>query len=74
MTRTPVTSSNLKSIGWDNGTLEVEFNDGSIYHYVNVPASKHASLMAEDTRAGGSVGSHFHRNIRSQHGYRKVTK
>jgi KTSC domain len=74
MTREPVKSSNIKSVGWDNGTMEVEFHDGSIYQYTNVPASKHASLMAENSRAGGSVGTHFHQNIRTKHGYRKITK
>jgi hypothetical protein len=34
----------------------------------------HAALMAEDSRPGGSVGSHFHRNIRSRHGFVKVSK
>jgi KTSC domain len=72
MQRTPVTSSNLKSVGWANNTLEVEFQDGSIYHYANVPASKHAALMAEDTRQGGSVGKHFYSQIRAKHGHRKV--
>ncbi|AKF84075.1 hypothetical protein MFUL124B02_40065 [Myxococcus fulvus 124B02] len=47
MQRTPVTSSNIRSIGYDasTATLEVEFNDFSIYRYSGVPAQLHESLM-----------------------------
>lgn len=72
MTRQPVTSSNLKSVGWENNTLEVEFHDGSIYQYANVPASRHAALMAEDKNPKGSVGGHFHRHIKPRHGHVKI--
>lgn len=39
MNRTSVTSSNIASIGYDPSslTLEVEFTDGSIYQYFDVP-------------------------------------
>jgi len=74
MERDPVTSSNLKSVGWENGTLEVEFHSGDIYRYANVPAAKHKALLAADKDPKGSVGSHFHRHIRSKHGFTKVTK
>jgi hypothetical protein len=66
MNRTPVTSSNIKSIGWEKGTLEVE------YH--NVPASKHASLLAEDSKPGGSVGGHLAKIVKPHHGFTKVSK
>jgi len=33
MIRRHVVSSNVASIGYENGILEVEFNDGSVYHY-----------------------------------------
>jgi len=74
MTRTPVTSTHIKSIGWEKGTLEVEFSDGNVYHYHGVPASKHAALMAEDNREKGSVGGHLHRFIKPHHGFTKVKK
>lgn len=32
-----VNSSNLKSIGYENNTLVVKFNNGGIYWYSNVP-------------------------------------
>jgi len=39
MHRTPVTSSNIRSIGYDSkiATLEVEFTSGDIYQYFNLP-------------------------------------
>lgn len=74
MDREPVTSSNIKSIGWDNQVLEVEFHNGDVYQYQGVSKAKHQKLMAEDTRQGGSVGAHFHRHVRTKHGFRKVSK
>lgn len=39
MDRHPVLSSNVASIGYDpaSKTLEVAFNNGSVYQYYNVP-------------------------------------
>ncbi len=47
MIRMPVSSSNLQSVGYDatNCTLEVEFNNGSIYQYSKVPESIYKGLM-----------------------------
>ena len=41
MERELVASSNVHSIGYDEAqqTLEVEFQNGGVYHYYNVPAS-----------------------------------
>ena len=36
MIRRQVVSSNVESIGYENGILEVEFVGGSIYHYFGV--------------------------------------
>ncbi len=36
MRRTPVVSTNVNSIGYANGVIEVEFNNGSIYQYFGV--------------------------------------
>lgn len=48
MNRIPVDSSNIASIGYDaeDKTLEVEFNDGGIYRYYDVPPSVHERLMS----------------------------
>ena len=37
MIRRPVTSSNIASIGWEDGVLEVEFKSGHHYAYEGVP-------------------------------------
>lgn len=69
MLRTPVSSSNLRSVGYDpqTQTLEIEFNSGGIYQYFNVPSSVHQELMS-----AGSHGKYFQRNIRTTFPYRKV--
>jgi len=48
MDRIPVSSSNLVSIGYDPNqqTLEVEFQNGQIYQYFDVPETAHQELMA----------------------------
>lgn len=47
MLRKNVSSSNIKSIGYDKSTstLEVEFLNGNIYQYSNVPESLYINLM-----------------------------
>jgi hypothetical protein len=64
MQRQGVKSSNLKSVGYDPTTqeLEVEFQNGGIYTYVGVPHEIHKELMTDK-----SVGSYYARNIRSQY-------
>lgn len=62
MTRQPVSSSNLKSVGYDpkTKTLEVEFVGGGVHTYHDVPPGHHADLMKAK-----SPGSHFHKHIRA---------
>ena len=59
--RTAVESSNLKSVGYDaaSKTLEVEFNHGGIYRYLNVPPATHKALMKSESK-----GNFFNANIR----------
>lgn len=47
MERIFVSSSNLSSVGYDptSRMLEVQFRNGSIYRYTNVPYSVHQGLM-----------------------------
>jgi hypothetical protein len=70
MHRQSVTSSNISSIGYDQSlqTLEVEFNDGSIYQYFNVPNYLYSGLMN-----ASSHGTYFNANIKNAgYGYSKV--
>jgi hypothetical protein len=69
MERTPVTSSNIRSIGYDpaSSTLEIEFNSGAVYQYANVPQTEYDSLMS-----ASSHGSYFSANIKGRYSYTKV--
>lgn len=69
MERQNVSSSNLQSIGYDeeSQTLEVEFINGGIYQYFDVP--KH---LFEDFLNAASVGSFLARNIKGHFRFSKV--
>jgi hypothetical protein len=69
MNRTPVSSSNLRSIGYDSTSkvLEIEFHSGGIYQYSNVPESVYRGLMA-----ASSHGQYFHQHIKDVYSYRRV--
>jgi KTSC domain len=47
MRRSSVVSDNLASVGYDAATqtLEVEFQNGRVYQYFNVPGGIYESLM-----------------------------
>ncbi|HBY87306.1 MAG TPA: KTSC domain-containing protein [Colwellia sp.] len=66
MERIAVDSSNLVSVGYDEGTLEVEFNSG-IYCYYDVPEYIYEELMASDSK-----GSYLHQNVKSSYSYEQV--
>ena len=69
LNREPVESSNLNSVGYepDTKTLEIEFHDGGIYQYFDVPEHIHADLMS-----ASSHGKYFHANIRKNFRYEKI--
>jgi hypothetical protein len=66
MSRIPLSSSNLASVGYDRTTqmLEVEFLHGGIYQYLDVPSAVYDGLMAAD-----SHGTYFDRHVKKA-GYR----
>lgn len=69
MKRTSVRSSNVASVGYDpdSATLEIEFNDGSVYQYFQVPECHFRGLTD-----AGSVGKYFHRHIKGAYRYEQV--
>jgi KTSC domain len=69
MERVTVSSSNIASVGYDSAseTLEIEFKNGLIYHYFNVPEIMHEQLMA-----ASSLGSFFNANIRNVYGWQRA--
>ena len=69
MERELVSSSTIISIGYDPSTetLEVEFQNGGVYQYYNVPTSMHAQFMES-----GSKGQFLHVYIRNAYPYSRV--
>lgn len=59
MNRVPVVSSNLQSVGYVGGTLEIAFHSGGIYQYVGVPEMLYHALLG-----AASKGKFFHHNIK----------
>ncbi len=52
MRRDSVVSSNIVSVGYDSHseTLEVEFQNGAVYQYYNVPQSIYEAFMAAPSK------------------------
>ena len=69
MERTPVSSSDIASIGYDEDSqiLEIEFNNGSVYQYSSVPTGEHDGIMN-----AGSKGKYFHANIKNRYSFVKL--
>ncbi len=61
MDRIPVSSSNIVSVGYDPAslTLEIEFKNGSVYEYTNVPQEEYEAFMNADSK-----GTYLHSNIK----------
>ena len=69
MNRTPVSSSNIASMGYDptTQTLEVEFHNGNIYQYFDVPQHVYDGLLT-----ASSKGQYLNQNIKLGYRYAKV--
>ena len=69
MERTPVDSSNIASIGYDEdtNTLEIEFHNGGVYQYFDVPFQVYDDLME-----AASKGQYLAQQIKGQYRYVKV--
>jgi hypothetical protein len=59
---TPVTSTLLARVSYDpsQSILDLEFCDGAIYRYLDVPATVYDELLAADSK-----GTYFNRCIRN---------
>ena len=62
-------SSNITSIGYDHNseTLEIEFHNGGVYQYFDVPQGVYEGLMAAD-----SYGSYLAANVKGVFRFSKV--
>ena len=67
--RTPVESSSLASVGYEAGArmLELEFKNGGIYRYRDVPREIFEGLMAATSK-----GHYFLERIRGKFDYERV--
>ena len=68
MYRKPVTSSNIRSIDYEMGVLEVEFTSGDIYQYFDVPEYLYQQFLI-----ASSYGTFLNENIRYNYRYQKVS-
>lgn len=64
-----VTSSNVESIGYDEGssTLQIEFKNGATYQYFDVPENVFTELRDAD-----SIGGYLAARIKGTYRYSKV--
>lgn len=62
MKRKTISSSNIKSIGYnvERKVLEVEFHNKAVYHYLDVDTKTVVELLLAD-----SVGGHFARKVKN---------
>lgn len=67
MRREPVSSESLREVGYEDGTLEVEFTTGTVYRYFDVPERVYDELMA-----AASKGTFFNAQIRDRFRYARV--
>jgi KTSC domain len=64
-----VSSSDLAAVDYDGfGTLVIVFHSGGVYAYYGVPYSEYVGLMQAD-----SHGKYFHRNIKDDYPWRKLS-
>jgi hypothetical protein len=67
MERTLVESSTVRSVGYADGTLEIEFVNGSVYQYFDVPEPIYQALLNADTHGG-----FFNQQIRGHFRYART--
>ncbi|EPQ7004144.1 KTSC domain-containing protein [Pseudomonas aeruginosa] len=69
MERVSVSSSNIASVGHDasSQTLEVEFLNGSIYEYYDVPEHVYQELISAST-----VGGYFAQRVKNVYGFSRI--
>lgn len=68
MNMIPVSSSNLSSVGYENGVLYIAFHSGGLYAYTGVPFTVYQDLMNAP-----SHGKYFCEHIRNNYPYSKLS-
>ena len=64
MNRVYVQSTDIRSIGYENGTLEIEFLNGGVYQYPNVPRMHYENMLHYP-----HPGTYFHKNVKPYYPY-----
>ena len=67
MTRIPVISSNVKSVGYERNVLEVEFLNNSIYQYKDVPRQVYSDMLVAQ-----SIGKYLNQFVKPRYSYEKI--
>jgi hypothetical protein len=69
MKRTPVTSSNLRNVGFDpkRKVMEIGFKSGRVYEYTGVSAQRHRALMQ-----AASHGKYHWKFVRTSYPYTRT--
>lgn len=60
-------SSNISRFGYEDQTLRVEFKNGSLYDYFDIP-----ERVFEEMRAAGSKGQFLAQNVKGSYRYARV--
>lgn len=68
MNMSPVTSSDIASIGYEHGTLHIRFHRGGLYAFFDVPESVYEGLIN-----ASSHGRYFHAHIKNRYHYTKLS-
>ena len=68
MQMTSVNSSDIASVGYENGTLHIQFRSVGLYEYLNVPEGVYLGLLLAP-----SHGKYFHACIKNRYLYRKLS-
>jgi len=66
MQRQPISSTRIRSVGWENNVLEIEFLDGAVYQYYDVSEAEYINFMNSPSR--GSALS----RLDKIHRYRRI--
>lgn len=66
MTRQPVSSSRISSVGWENNVMEVCFHNGAVYQYYEVSISEYNEFLSSP-----SLGSALSK-LDKIHRYRRI--
>lgn len=69
MNLTPVSSSNLRAVGYDpdREELTIQFHDSGVYTYINVPKHIYDGLMSASSK--GSYHHQYVKKYRFRKGY-----